>query len=376
MTLTLDDGKGGVDTQTLQIQITPATIGRGFITGRVFGDVDGLPLQGAIVDLRSVNANPGPFDHPQVLTDAAGRFRLVSPTGLAHLGISKDGFTAVDRGVSVVDGKRVDPVDARLTLLDSKTTTVTSVLGATATSAAGDIRLAIPAGSLDADANVKLTRVSGQALAAPLPAGWSPAVSVEVAPAALPVRGATLSVQAPSNLTSDSTLLLARWDGNAAAWIAAATVTRSADGASLQAMLSSTGQYAFVVPDPAPAGPPTPPIGQPLAPADLMSSDATVVINPSPKILFANSSAHAQVRVMTTPSGAMTSGARLRIDVAESYSVTGGTLFVTRTPRSLALYRFSPALPAGAVRPRSNHDSWHRRRGCSGRFNCNTARLI
>ncbi len=348
MTLTVDDGKGGVDTQTLQLLIAPAGIGRGFITGRVFADADGLPLQGAVVDLRSVDTNTGPFDHPQALTDATGRFRLASPVGVAHLGISKDGYTAIDRAVAVVDGKRVDPLDARLTALDSKTVTVTSVLGTTVTNAAGDIRLTIPAGALDADAAVRLTRIGGQALIAPLPAGWSPVASVDVAPLARTVRSATLSVPAPSNITSDSTLLLTRWDGNAAAWVAAAGVTRSADGGSFQATLSQTGQYSFVIPDAA-AGPVRPPIGQPLAAAELTSSDATVAITPSPKILFANSSAHAQVRVMTTPSGAMTSGTRLRLDVAESYSVTGGTLFVTRTPRSLALYRFSPALPASAA---------------------------
>jgi PKD repeat protein len=343
VTLTVDDGRGGVDNETLQIQIAPAAIGRGFITGRVLGDSDGLPLQGAVTDLRS---------GAQAVTDAAGRFRFTSSVGIAHLGISKDGYTSVDRAVAVVDGKRVDPLDARLTPVDAKATTVTSVLGATATNAAGEIRLAIPAGALDADAAVTLTRISGQGLIAPLPAGWSPAVSVDVAPAARAIRSATLSVPAPPNISSDSLLLLARWDGSAGAWIAVANVTRSADGASLQATLSQTGQYSFVVPDPAPAGPPRPPIGQALAAGDATTSDATVVITPSPKILFASSSAHAQVRVAATPAGDMSSGARLRLDVAESYSVSGGTLFVMRTPRLFTLYRFSPALPAaGAPAP-------------------------
>jgi PKD repeat protein len=348
VTLTVDDGKGGVDIQTLQLQVSPAGIGRGFITGRVLADADGLPLQGAVVDFRSVDANTGPFDQPKALTDEGGRFRVVSPVGTARLAISKDGYTTVDRAVAVVDGKRVDPFDARLTPIDGKATTVTSVLGSIATNAAGDIRLTIPAGALDADASVRLTRVSGQGLVGPLPAGWSPAVSVDVAPGARPMRGATLSVPAPFNIPSDSALL-ARWDESAGAWIAAAAVTRSADNGSLQATLSQTGQYAFVVPDPAPAGPVRPPVGQPLAAASVTASDATVLITPSPKILFANSSAHSQVRVIATPSGEMTSGTPLRLDVAENYSLSGGSLFVTRTPRSLALYRFSPALPTGGA---------------------------
>lgn len=350
VTLTVDDGKGGIASATTQVQVAPAALGRGIITGRVFNDVDGLPVPGAIVNLVSVDGSPGPFDHPQAQTDALGRYRLSSPVGSARLRISKDGFTGADRTVAVADAQRVNPLDARLTPLDAKATTVTSVLGNAVTNAAGDLRLSVAAGALDADASMRMTRVTGLGLAAALPAGWSPVAAVDISPAPLTLRtSAPLTVPAPSNLPAGAAVTVVRRDPSSD-WIVAGFATRTADDASLQFALPQTGQYAFVIGDAA-ALPPGPAVGQPLAGVAAATSTATVTITPSPKILFASSSAHAQVRVLVTPAGAMTSGTPLQLDVSESYALAGGSFFLTRTPRTLPLYRFTPAGAADAPAP-------------------------
>ncbi|MGE5245125.1 MAG: PKD domain-containing protein [Betaproteobacteria bacterium] len=344
VTLTVDDGKGGVVTATAQVQVAAALLGRGMITGRVFGDVDGLPIQDATVTLVSVDSNAGPFDQPAAQTDALGRFRLSCPPGLASLTISKDGWTRVERLVQVADSRRVNPLDVRLTPLDAKAVTVTSVLGNVVTNTAGDVRLTIGPGALTSDATLRLTRVSGQGLAAMLPAGWSPVGTIDLSPSGIAFgTGAPFVLPAPSNLAPGAAVLLARWDSASHSWLAVGPATRSADGASLQATISQTGQYVFALADPGPDGPPSPAPGQALAAANPATSDATVTIAPSPKIVFASPSAHSRVSVLVTPTASMTSGNTLDLDVSETYALSGGTLFLTPTPRTLALYRFVPA---------------------------------
>jgi PKD repeat protein len=350
--LTVTDNRGASATATGQAQIVAAQLGRGLITGRVFGDVDGLPLAAAVVTLIAVDANTGPFDQSTAQTDSLGRFVLSTPTGLASFTVAKGGWTSAARSVTVVDGKRVNPLDVRLTPLDSRASTVTSVLGGTAQNTAGDVRLSIGSAALTSDASLRLTRLLGQGLAAPLPNGWSPVSAVDISPSDLAFASpGQLTAASPSNLSGAASIELARWDPASRSWLAIAAAERSADGASLQAQITRTGQYAFVLADAGAGGPQAATAGQPLPAGVPATSSAAVTISPSPKILFANASAHSQVSVLATPAASMTSGTVFDLDVTETYALSGGTLFLTPTPRTLALYRFVPAGSTNAAAP-------------------------
>jgi hypothetical protein len=352
--LTVDDGRGSLDTARLHLDVAAAShgLGRGMITGRVFNDGDGLPIADATVDLVSVSGSSA-FMPAQTSTDALGRFRLSSPVGRARLHISKDGFTAVDRFVDVADSQRADPLDARLTALDARSVTVTSVLGNVVSNTAGDLRLTIPAGALSNDANLRLTRVGGTGSAGALPLGWSPVAAFDLAPASLTwTMPATIVVPAPPGLPANTAPLLAKWNAQSGAWSAVGGATRAIDGVSLQTTITASGQYVLVLPDQAPNAPPQPGLGAVLAGvASVASPDAQVTITPSPKILFDSTSAHSTVRVLVTPTQAVPSGSLLRLDAAESYALTDATsLFLPRAPRQLPLYRYSTSdAPAGGL---------------------------
>ncbi|PYN28646.1 MAG: hypothetical protein DMD98_22025, partial [Candidatus Rokuibacteriota bacterium] len=89
--------------------------GGGVVAGVVYDDTMGLPIEGVTAQLISLDGSaPGPT-LPQAATDTRGRFRLSSRPGSARIRIFKSGFTESYRVVTVVDGKRTDPFDARLT---------------------------------------------------------------------------------------------------------------------------------------------------------------------------------------------------------------------------------------------------------------------
>src|SRR5207247_9293255 len=105
-----------------------------------------------------------------------------SRPGSARIRIFKSGFTESYRVVTVVDGKRTDPFDARLTPLDTRDNQISSVTGGTASSQAGDASLGVPAGALASDQSLRLPSVTSQGLAARLPLGWSPVDSLDISP--------------------------------------------------------------------------------------------------------------------------------------------------------------------------------------------------
>ena len=288
VTVQVSDGKGGVATLSFTINVAAAVLGRGVIAGRVFDDATGLPIEGANVQLLSVDGNPA-ANAPKLeaLSDLSGRFRLSAAPGVARLRIVKSGHTKADRTVRIVGGKRVDLFDARLTRLDGRINVVASVGGATAVSSGGDLRLAIAAASMPDDASVQLTRVSAQGLVLPLPLGWSPVAAADVFPGAISFSPpALLTLPLPAGLPGEGTLSVAVWDEAAGAWVTAGSAQRSSDRKELQATLSRAGQYALVLPDAPPGNPLPPNIGEVLPalsprppPADL-----AVTISPSPRV--------------------------------------------------------------------------------------------
>src|SRR5437773_114347 len=323
--------------------------GGGVVASVVYDDATGLPIEGATGQLISLDgAAPGPT-LPQAATDTRGRFRLSSRPGSARIRIYKSGFTASYRLVTVVDGKRTDPFDARLTPLDTRDNQISSVTGGTASSQAGDASLGVPAGALASDQSLRLTSVTSQGLAARLPLGWSPVASLDISP-----RGAAfgtpaaLSLRAPSDLASGMTLTLARWDPAAGAWIVEGQTSRTPDDTTLTTSVPQTGQYVLLLPDAAPNAPPAPIVGQgvPAVLANPPPTSVSAFITPSPKILFAQPGARSHVGVLVVPPSRMPSGSSFHLDLAETFNfVSGARLFPDPSGQDLALYSFGAGAP-------------------------------
>lgn len=354
VTVLISDGRDGSATQSFTITVAAAPVGRGVIAGRVFDDATGLPLEGANIQLLSVDGNLPDAPTLQTLTDFAGRFRLSAAPGLARLRVTKPVHTGAERTVRIVGGKRVDLFDARLTPLDVRINAVASVRGDTAISSGGDLRLAIAAAAMPEDAGVRLTRVSAQGLKMPLPLGSSPVAAVDVFPGAMSFSSAALlSVPVPAGLPTDGMVSVVLWDDAAGAWVAGGTAQRSTDGKELQAALSRAGQHAFVLADVAPGNPPPPIIGEPL-PALLPRpppADLGVTITPSPRVLFAQPGARSRVGVLAASSTPLPSGTPFLLDLVESYTFSGGGgLHLPPAVQRLALYGFPAAAAASTLR--------------------------
>ena len=92
--------------------MAPASLGRGLIGGWVYDDTTGQPIQNAIAQLLDAAGQPAPT--LPVNSDSLGRFRLSSVSGPGRIRVTKEGYTSADLAVTVVDGRRVEPDDARL----------------------------------------------------------------------------------------------------------------------------------------------------------------------------------------------------------------------------------------------------------------------
>ncbi|MBX2997110.1 MAG: Ig-like domain-containing protein [Caldilineaceae bacterium] len=317
--------------------------GKGVIAGEVYDDSTGLPLPAANITFLSLDSQPlDPM--PTSASNAGGRFRLISDPGLARLRVSADGYTAAERSVMVIGGRIVSPLDVRLTALTAGTN-VSSLLGGILTSAGGQAHLTIPAFALIDNTDVSLTHISGQALAAPLPLGWSPVAAVEIAPSDLtfdPV--ATLTISLTAALPANLPVIVAHFSNGA--WIAVGNAEISEDGASISADVVHSGQVAFLLPD-AVNGPALPatgeplPAGQPVTPAQ----NVTAAILPSAQVLFARLDTSADVAVQLSAATPLQSGMVVRINLNESYDfLSGGHLYPAPAAQDLIVY----AYPAGS----------------------------
>jgi len=323
--------------------------GGGVVAGRVYDDTTGLPVTGASAQLVSLDGAAMTSTPPIATTDARGRFRLANTPGAAAIHITAPGFTSADRVVQVVDARRADPFDARLTPLDPTQSVVSSITGAVVTNQVRTISLTLAPGALSSDQTFRVTRVSPQGVAGRTPLGWSPVDVVDIAPADVTFSvPAVLSLPAPNGLPVGTPLVLARWTMSAGAWIAAGDASVSPDGKAVAATVSGTGQYAVLLADASPGNPPAAVVGQ-AVPAVLTNpppATVTAFITPSPRVIFPQPGASSQVGVLVVPPSRLSSGAAVRLDLAETFDfVAGNHLFPDPAGQDLALYSFGAGTP-------------------------------
>lgn len=344
--LTVRDGDGASHTQTFDVAVAAAPLGRGVIAGRVYDDLTGLPLADAAAQLLDAAGEPLPV--LPVTSDRLGRFRLSAAPGVARVLVTKTGYTSSDLAVPVVEGRRVEPDDARLTPVNGAPAALSSVTGGTLQH--GPWRLDVPPAAFPEDRSMALTAVSPQAPVRGLPLGWTPLGVADLAAGATPFdAAAALSLNLVPLPPGEREVVAARWDDMAGEWIALGATTRSADGASLTALLSGSGQYAVALADLPPTAPPLWSVGAALVgvmPRPPPSVQLT--LDPAPRILFAQSGARSLVDAVAVPAEPLPSGTPLTVELAESYTFADGSILRPMPARRrFALHNLFEGQPSG-----------------------------
>ena len=355
VTVTLTDPHGAVATQAFEILVTAATLGRGVITGWIFDDATGHPLGNA--SARLLGPTGAPTADLAVTSDALGRYRLSAPAGPARIRVTKEGYTAADLTATVVDTRRVEPDDARLTPLNPASAVVSSVAGGSVSHGAS--RLTIASGGLAQDRAVRVTDLGVQGARRRLPLGWRPLAVVDVDGGAPPFDAAArLSSRVPSMPSQDREVVLAAWSEAAGAWSSLGAASRAGDGNSLEGDIPGSGQYVFALADAVPEAPPPSPAGTTLTGvAPRAPPPATVTLDPAPRILFARDGARSVVTATATPAEPLSSGTPLRVELAESFTfANGATLRPVPGRRLIGLYgahsaALDASLPVAPSRP-------------------------
>ena len=319
------DGAGlsATDARTATVTTTVAP-GEGLLLGRVYDDVTGLAVEGALVTVTGRSALGQAYTRVAA-SDARGGYVIMAPAGQAVLRVTKAGMTAVDRAVTFVADARARRVfDARLTPL-SAPAAVSATLGGTVLHEG--LLLTVPAAAVAADVPVALTPVGGQGLQGLLPAGWSPVAAVDVTPHGV-AFGQAVSLAAPNTarLAPATPLVLARWDESLLSWRAVTTGQIRADGAAIEGSIDGTGQYAWLLADGLPAAPPQPASGERLAgvTGPAVPEAAAAAVMPDPRVIFYSPGARSLVSGSITTATVLASGTPVTARLTESYRFTSG----------------------------------------------------
>lgn len=353
------DAAGNSGSATAVITIDKVADTPGYIQGKVLDDGRGLLLSGAKVSVIDVKGGA-----QNLTTGDDGSWFFELPSGTARLEIVKEGFSTVYRDVTVRPGQRTSVLDSRLTRIDGTVRLLDAtggvVVGAGLASARS-LNLSIPANALSTQTDLRLTPVSNQGLTATLPVGWSPLAAFDLRllgpTTSLPIEpqplsaAATVTMPLPKGLgTTSQIALFARYDATRRVWLANSEITIAAGATSVTTAISQPGQYALVLPDPAPAAPPQPTAGQELTAATLQSSDFSqitaagrVVPQASPPSVGLKAAGDLSLSAAADATTAQTlsSGLVVNAHVTEKFNLTSGdSLQPPATVQNIVLYRY------------------------------------
>ena len=346
----------------------------GVLTGEVYDDGSGLPVEGAGVALTGTDAHGVPYAQATV-SDVHGRYVLGATEGAGVLLITKPGWSSASRAFAVAPNKGVTVVDARITPIAAGAPIAALSGGivsgdrlaflrvwqrevsASEDPALGlpalggpDVLVRVPPGALASNTTLTLTPLSRQSLPGLLPPGWTPLAIVDIGPHGLALaNGAAVSSPNALNVKAGTPVVFARWDEQARGWRAVASTVLTQDKGALGATVEITGEYAWVAADVVPVAPQQPAPGDLLAGVDaaLIPGDASAVVNPQPKILFYKPGVKSDVRGTVTTAGApLSSGTIVRSRITEAYQfVSSGEIHPEPIEQDLVLYQ----IPGGPV---------------------------
>ncbi|MEM7584995.1 MAG: Ig-like domain-containing protein, partial [Acidobacteriota bacterium] len=291
--------------------------GESFFSGTAIDDATGRPLAGVQVVVTATDGVATSLPRPELTTDETGRFVLAVPAGTHDVTFARPGYSPVFRLVTTQAGAGAEVFDPRLTPVEAVDTIAPA--GGTVTAASG-VSLNVPSGALVASAEIALTAVSGQGLAALLPYGWSPraATWLRLDPDQALAVPATLSL--PVGAPEGTSLTVAELDLATLQWRALGTETVT--GGVVSAAISTTGAYAALERD---AGVTEPLAGEilPSLPAPSSALVLSADLGFDPELVLPNQ--RSRVTVIYTTSEEVASGLPLTLEIQEQLELLDGS---------------------------------------------------
>lgn len=268
-----------------------------------------------------------------MVTGNDGLFTLEVSPGKQSILISLDGYTSVERKVEVAANTSATLLDARLTPLDSRLNQISGLIGGHATNAHGDIKVVFAEDSSNSDIGIRITKVSQQGLRSPLPLGWSPVITVDLAANIQRLKHpATLTVPLPSNFRNIGPLTAVRWDNESSAWRAISEPIQIGDIPKIELSIDQLGQFSLMVQDQGTTQPPTAKKGNilegaaPVAYPAGITGEGVVV----PAAIMAGEESHARASASLTLSQALPSGTVFEAKVMETFTLTSNERLISQ----------------------------------------------
>ena len=313
--------------------LTPQEVGASVVTGEVYDDTKGLLLSGVTAKLVKSNGVPLLQNAPSMVTKADGLFTLEVSPGTQTILISRDGCTSVERKIEVASNVSAALLDARITPLDVKLNQVSGLAGGTAFNADEDIRVVFAEDSSSSNIEFRITKVSPQGLRSPLPLGWSPIITVDLAANIDQLRNpATVTIPVPSDLTDTGSLAAVRWDTESSAWRVLSQSVQAGDNGRIELSIIHLGQFSLVMADQGPTTPPAPETGDILEGAVVVAYQAGIsgqgVLVPA--VIMAGEDAHARASAGLSLPEALPSGTVFEAQVKETFTLRSSEEMISR----------------------------------------------
>jgi hypothetical protein len=337
LTVVVSDLAGNANSSSRGIQVVAA----GVVVGQVLSDVNGLPFEGATVQVVGGDDDDTSDDNGRYSIPADNSHLFLSVSTVASLSTGVPATVPVEREVSVQTGVGTVPIDARLTPVGPGIPIGSA--GGTLTS--GSLTISIPVGAISATTSLHLTTLSQQGLPGLLPLAWSPIVAFDLRADSSTSAAVTANFgQLPNALT----LHLVAYDYSAHAWKMVTPNLGAVNGA-LTIPLASLGNYALVSTDIGNTTVATPSAGQPLTGVTMVvlpaSTTASGSLNPASVAPTGGTSAATLAVLSPTP---LPSGTVIQANVTESYSLASGKqLSGQRRTEDILVYQ--AGAPSGAT---------------------------
>ncbi len=258
------DAAGNSASGQATVAIAAGASGPGYIQGEVYNDVRGLRLGGASATITGMDS----LSVKELALGNDGTYFTEIAAGTYLVRLNGNGYTGVERIVTVKPELKSEALDGRLTPVND----VQNLVGPEgATLIAGPqvqiseeetmsrVEVVIPDSALEEVVDLRLTPLSNQGLAGLLPRGWSPLATVDIREEGQTFGektdfavsiGITVALSGGSAFSANDEITLVRYDDENHRWIVLEPGLVSEDASRITAMVISTGQYAFVLPDP------------------------------------------------------------------------------------------------------------------------------
>jgi PKD repeat protein/pimeloyl-ACP methyl ester carboxylesterase len=346
VTLTVNDGRGGVVVRDVTVLVAPP--GAFALAHTRIVDGTGHPLGSVQV------TETGPLGSREFAAGDEGFVSLGLTAGNYGWTFSAPGHRPVHRQAALTDGA-IKLLPSPWLAREGGPAEVSVLETTTLTAGNSAVRLTFPAGAFTQPGAARLTPLGPQTLPFPLPFGWSPLAAFHLDLPETPTLPAAARLKLAELIAADEILTLVRFDETARVW--RVIKTGQADQArrdEFNFSLGESGSVAVLVRDAGPGAPPIASIGDPLPAGtpqnleSLVTAVGSVTPQEKPASLDPDAVTAVGEAIFTPATGLLPSGSWFRLGVQETYDLTDGTGL--RTPDyDATMYAYRRPGPGGST---------------------------